>query len=197
MRITFSVNVIDSLQQQGSSRFWAASRDYPCGRRVSVLIQTTNSLQNCDLVLQAVEESLDRFERDLGIVSSEIENLQKRSLTISQRLERRDSVEQLLAPSVDELSIPPATVLTLSEGPIDSEWKSALMVLRKRLSTLHQVGTDLESRPAESDLRPLLEDLKNIVSFHICDQKISYNTTVDYRARTRLLCDTNQSLAIS
>ena len=163
--------MIDGLQQQGGSRFWAASRDDPCGHRIFLLGQTTNSLQNCDLVLQAVESSLDKFERDLGIVSSEIENLQKRSLTISERLERRDSLEQLLAPSVDELSIPPATVLTLSEGPIDSEWKSALMVLRKRLSSLHQKGLDLESRPAESDLRPLLEDLKNIVSFHICDQE--------------------------
>ena len=125
-------------------------------------------MKKCDRVLQAVEVSLSKFEGDLGTVSLEIENLQKRSLMINGRLERRKSVEHMIGPSADELSIPPATVVTLSEGPNDQEWSAGLLLLTKRLRAMSQTNSELESRPADSDLRPLLENLQNIVSINVC-----------------------------
>ena len=97
------------------------------------------------------------------MVSSEIENLQKRSFMINNKLEHRRVVEQTLGPAVEELSVPPVVVVKLSEGSIDQDWIVALAALERRLDIVDRPSQVNTAKIAESDLKPLINDLKYIV----------------------------------
>lgn len=118
----------------------------------------------CDDVLESVEISLTNFQKDLGAVSAEIETLQSRSTALSTKLENRKTVERLLGPAVEEIAIAPAMVKRIADGPIDQAWVKALEDLERRLSNLDSRTKALDSIVAISDLRPLLEDLTNLVT---------------------------------
>ncbi len=117
----------------------------------------------CDDVLQSVELSLTNFQKDLGAVSAEIETLQSRSTVLNTKLENRKTVEKLLGPAVEEISIAPAVVKKISEGPIDHHWVKALEDLERRSRTIDNKIKGPDGILAASDLQPLLEDLTNLV----------------------------------
>ena len=119
--------------------------------------------QACDDVLNSVETSLTSFQKDLGTVSAEIETLQSRSTTLNTRLENRRIVEKLLGPAVEEISIAPAVVKTISEGPIDHEWVKALTVLERMTKAIDGKLKSPEPVLAVTDIKPLLDNLTNKV----------------------------------
>lgn len=111
-----------------------------------------------------METSLTSFQDDLGTVSAEIESLQNRSIALNTKLENRKVVEKLLGPALEEISISPAVVRKLSEGSIDHDWAAALNILEKRSRAIDQRLNGPEKVLAVSDLKPLLDDLTNLVS---------------------------------
>ncbi|KAL9003580.1 MAG: hypothetical protein Q9188_003561 [Gyalolechia gomerana] len=118
------------------------------------------SLRNaCDDVLRSVQTSLTSFQQDLGAVSAEIETLQSRSTAMNTRLENRKVVEKLLGPAVEDVSIPPAVVTTIAEGPVDAVWVQALEELEKRSRKFHAKLNDSDHTKAALDVKPLLDDL--------------------------------------
>ena len=117
----------------------------------------------CDDVLKSVEVSLTSFQRDLGAVSAEIDHLQSRSAALNTKLENRKVVERLLGPAVEEISIGPAVVRNLSEGPIDLTWTKALEELEKRYKVVEEKMKEPNAILAVSDVKPLLSDLLNKV----------------------------------
>ncbi|KAL8814035.1 MAG: hypothetical protein Q9223_006712 [Gallowayella weberi] len=130
------------------------------------------SILACDDVLKSVQNSLTSFQKDLGAVSAEIETLQSRSTAMNTRLENRKVVENLLGPAIEEVTISPEVVSTISEGPIDSSWVGALEELDKRSMTKH--GKSANSKIlATSDIRPLLDDLTNKAIERIRDYFVS------------------------
>lgn len=120
-------------------------------------------IKACDEVLQSVEISLTNFQKDLGVVSAEIETLQSRSTALNTKLDNRKSVEKLLGPAVEEMSIAPTVVKKISEGPIDYTWVKALEDLEMRLKLIDNKIKGSDGILAASDLRPLLEDLTSLV----------------------------------
>jgi vacuolar protein sorting-associated protein 52 len=116
-------------------------------------------------VLKSVEISLAGFQRDLGVVSTEIETLQTRSTALNTRLENRKVVEALLGPAVEEISIAPAVVKSISDGQIDDNWLKALTELQKRIKIIEGKSNASESIKAVSDIKPLLEGLTTKVNF--------------------------------
>jgi len=120
-------------------------------------------IKACDNVLQSVEVSLTNFQKDLGAVSAEIETLQSRSTALNTKLENRKTVEKLLGPAVEEISIAPAVVKRISEGPIDNTWVKALEDLEMRSRIIDHKIKGPDRILAASDLRPLLEDLTGLV----------------------------------
>jgi len=112
-----------------------------------------------------VEVSLTGFQKDLGVVSAEIETLQSRSTALNTRLENRKVVEKLLGPAVEEVSIAPAVVKTISEGSIDSDWIKALDELEKRSKVIDEKTRGPVKILAVTDIKPLLLDLTN----KVCD----------------------------
>lgn len=117
------------------------------------------SILVCDEVLKSVETYLTNFKSDLEAVSVEIESLQSRSTDLNTRLENRKVVEKLLGPAVEDISISPAVVRKIVEGPVDEGFISALAVLQKHSNT---INTKLKEKPelkAAQDSKPLLDDL--------------------------------------
>ena len=106
---------------------------------------------------------MTNFQKDLGAVSAEIETLQARSTALNTKLENRKVVEKLLGPAVEEISIAPAVVKRIAEGPIDHTWVKALEDLEKRSKAIERKLKGPDKVLAASDVKPLLEDLTNLV----------------------------------
>ncbi|MCJ1483896.1 hypothetical protein MMC06_004064 [Schaereria dolodes] len=118
-----------------------------------------SSILACDDVLKSVELSLTSFQKDLGLVSAEIETLQNRSMALNTKLENRKVVDKLLGPAVEEISISPVTVGTISEGQIDENWLKALSELEKRSKVVENKIRGSATIRAAKDIKPLLDDL--------------------------------------
>ncbi|KAI9789190.1 MAG: hypothetical protein M1816_006324 [Peltula sp. TS41687] len=119
------------------------------------------SINACDDVLKSVEQYLANFQADLGVVSAEIEHLQSRSMKINTRLDNRVAVEKLLGPAVEELSISPAIVKKIYEGPVDSQWALALAKVEEHFQSLEDTSRHANKAKAREDISPLLNDLVN------------------------------------
>lgn len=113
--------------------------------------------------MKSVETYLTNFQTELGLVSAEIESLQSRSLQLNAKLENRKKVEVLLGPAVERISVSPATVKLIADGPIDENWIRALNEVESRASSIDAKASDTEEIKATEDVKPLLEDLKNKV----------------------------------
>ena len=124
----------------------------------------TNSDQACDEVLKSVETYLTNFQSDLGAVSAEIETLQSRSTALNTKLENRKVVEKLLGPAVEEISISPAAIRKIADGPMDESWVKALSELEKRKKAVDSKSKENSHIKAIEDVKPLLENLTNKVN---------------------------------
>ena len=114
--------------------------------------------------MKSVETYLTGFQSDLGAVSTEIESLQSRSSAMNSKLENRRVVEKLLGPAVEDLSLSPAIVRKIADGPVDDGWIRALAELEKRSKIVQARAKEPKKVKAIDDLSPLLESLTNRVS---------------------------------
>lgn len=119
------------------------------------------SIIACDEVLKSVETYLTNFQADLGAVSAEIESLQNRSIALTTKLENRKIVEKVLGPAVEDISISPAVVRKIAEGPVDDGFLRALSDLEKRSKTITSKSASQADLKALTDIKPLLVDLTN------------------------------------
>jgi vacuolar protein sorting-associated protein 52 len=132
----------------------------PLSQRKKDFEEFHTQISESDQVLKSVEVYLTNFKAELGQVSAEIESLQTRSVQLNARLENRRQVEKLLGPAVEEVSISPAIVKAIAEGPIDDSFARALNEVESRLTILEKKSSS-ENVKALEDVRPLLEDLKS------------------------------------
>jgi len=117
------------------------------------------SILACDQVLKSVEANLTNFQSDLEAVSAEIESLQNRSIALNTRLENRKVVEKLLGPAVEDISISPAIVRKIAEGPVDEGFVAALAEIEKRSKIINDKARNHPDLMAVQDVKPLLDDL--------------------------------------
>jgi hypothetical protein len=119
------------------------------------------SILACDEVLKSVETYLTNFQADLEAVSAEIESLQNRSIALNTKLENRKVVEKLLGPAVEDISISPAIVRKIAEGPVDDGFMRALTEIEKRSKIIDAKVKEQPNLGALSDIKPLLDNLTN------------------------------------
>lgn len=119
------------------------------------------SILACDEVLKSVETYLTNFQADLGAVSAEIESLQNRSIALNTKLENRRVVERILGPAVEDISISPAIVRKIAEGPVDEGFIRALAEVEKRSKVVSVKTKEQPDLKALEDIKPLLVDLTN------------------------------------
>lgn len=127
------------------------------------------SILACDEVLKSVETYLTNFQADLGAVSAEIESLQNRSIDLNTKLENRKVVEKLLGPAVEDISISPAVVRKIAEGPVDEGFVKALADVEKRAKIVNAKAKDQPDMKSLGDIKPLLDDLTNRATERIRD----------------------------
>ncbi|KAL3461457.1 Sac2 family-domain-containing protein [Aspergillus heterothallicus] len=132
-----------------------------------------SAITGCDDVSKSVELYLNDFQNELGAVSAEIETLQTRSVQLNAMLGNRRNVEQLLGPAVEEISISPAAVRMIAEGPIDDNWVKALNDIESRTTSIESKIASSSSTKAIDDVRPLLEDVKKKTVERIRDYLVS------------------------
>ena len=157
-------------------------------------------LKACDNVLKSVEVSLASFQKDLGLVSTEIETLQSRSTAMNTRLENRKVVEKLMGPALEEITVSPTTVRVISESPIDENWIKALSDLERRLDVISAKMRAANTIRAVTDIKPLLDNLSNKVRSQLLVHDIYETLTcilLGCGAYTRLPCRTDQSFTIT
>lgn len=119
------------------------------------------SILACDEVLKSVETYLTNFQADLGAVSAEIESLQNRSIALNTKLENRRVVEKLLGPAVEDVSISPAVIRKIAEGPVDESFVRALADVDKRSKTINAKTEENPNLKAVADVKPLIDNLTN------------------------------------
>lgn len=117
------------------------------------------SILACDEVLKSVETYLTNFQADLAAVSAEIESLQNRSHALNTKLENRKVVEKLLGPAVEDISISPAVVRKIAEGPVDEGFVRALAEIEKCSKSINAKTKDHPDMKAIQDVKPILDDL--------------------------------------
>ncbi|KAL2826786.1 Vps52-domain-containing protein [Aspergillus cavernicola] len=132
-----------------------------------------SAISGCDDVSRSVEMYLNDFQNELGTVSAEIETLQTRSVQLNAMLGNRRKVEQLLGPAVEEISVSPAAVRMIAEGPIDENWVKALTEIETRTASIEAKIASSSSSKAIDDVRPLLEDMKKKATERIRDYLVS------------------------
>ena len=64
-----------------------------------------NQIDDCDKILEAMENMLLGFQKELGSLSSEIESLQKQSISMSVQLCNRQAVRGELSLFVDDMIV--------------------------------------------------------------------------------------------
>lgn len=120
--------------------------------------------------MKSVESYLEKFQKDLGAVSAEIESLQSRSIQLSSQLENRKNVERLLGPTVEGISISPHTVRLISDGPINQDWLKALNEIESCSSNIEGNSLMSGNVRAVEDIKPLLSGLKDKV---MCREEVT------------------------
>ena len=92
-------------------------------------------------------------------MSAEIETLQSRSTFLNAQLENRRIVEKLLRPAIEEITIAPIVVRTISDGPVDSDWLVAIEELEKCFRVIETKRNESAKILAISDVKPIVENL--------------------------------------
>ncbi|KAK9461844.1 Sac2 family-domain-containing protein [Lipomyces oligophaga] len=109
------------------------------------------SIQKCDTVLSSVEDYLSMFEKDLGMLSAEIETLQNRSIFLNRRLENRREVESRLVILVDDIIVPPHVIKTILRGEINAKWITTIQILSSRLKRMALFRAEIHARQQQGD----------------------------------------------
>ncbi|CAH8869915.1 unnamed protein product [Trichobilharzia szidati] len=65
-----------------------------------------NQISACDSILERIEGILTSFHEDLGAISTEIQDLQSKSLVMNTRLQNRQAVRSNLSQFLSDMAIP-------------------------------------------------------------------------------------------
>ncbi|KAJ1295079.1 hypothetical protein BS78_01G196700 [Paspalum vaginatum] len=136
------------------------------------LVLLHDQIHDCDIILSQIKSFLSGFQVHIGSISSEIRNLQEKSLDISVKLKNRKLVETKLAGFVEEIIAPPGLVNILVNGEVNDGYARSLEILSKKLNFV-QVNPLINASKALEDIKQELERLRqkavSKVSNHIIE----------------------------
>ncbi|KAK9362077.1 Sac2 family-domain-containing protein [Lipomyces starkeyi] len=173
------------------------------------------SIQKCDSVLASVEDYLSHFQHDLGLISSEIETLQNRSIFLNRRLENRKELESRLSGLIEDLFIPPYVIHNIVEGEIGSQWISTIEILSTRLKRMELFKSEVQNINTSvaliNEIEPVLrmladkaverirdffvEKIKSLRAANVNAQVILYSVFLKFRQLYAFLAYVNRQLA--
>ncbi|KAG0006435.1 Histone acetyltransferase kat2b, partial [Entomortierella chlamydospora] len=112
-------------------------------------------IKSCDEILETMENLLSIFQTDLGNISTEIQTLQTKSVSMSIQLKNRMAVENHLNDLLEGILITPQLIRKIYDGEVDETWLAALAELNSKMynakarqgrhiRALKEVGPELE-----------------------------------------------------
>nr|CAH8870348.1 unnamed protein product [Trichobilharzia regenti] len=118
-----------------------------------------NQISACDSILERIEGILTSFHEDLGAISTEIQDLQSKSLIMNTRLQNRQAVRSNLSQFLSDMAIPEELIRHILLTPVtEQEFLENLHELNHKMNfALEQSTVDYKSF---SDVSVLLKKLK-------------------------------------
>lgn len=112
-------------------------------------------IKSCDEILETMENLLSIFQTDLGNISTEIQTLQTKSVSMSIQLKNRMAVENHLNDLLEGILVTPQLIRKIYDGEVDDNWLAALSELNSKMyhakarqgrhiRALKEVGPELE-----------------------------------------------------
>ncbi|CAL8077798.1 unnamed protein product [Calicophoron daubneyi] len=116
-------------------------------------------IKTCDTILERMEAILSNFHDDLGTISSEIQDLQKKSTVMNKRLQNRQAVRGELSQFLSDMAIPEQLIRHILLTPVtDQDFLEHLHELDHKINfSLEQSMVDYRSF---DDVSILLKKLK-------------------------------------
>ncbi|KAF9377637.1 Histone acetyltransferase kat2b, partial [Mortierella sp. AD011] len=90
-------------------------------------------IKSCDEILETMENLLSIFQTDLGNISTEIQTLQTKSVSMSIQLKNRMAVENNLNDLLEGILITPQLIRKIYDGEVDETWLAALAELNSKM----------------------------------------------------------------
>lgn len=98
------------------------------------LLQLSVNMQTCDTILQSLEEVLNEYGTSLSAASSEIANLQRKSVEMMHTMERKKKLQLELGSFVEQIVLLPDVIHDIMQAPVNSDvFARALEVLDGKL----------------------------------------------------------------
>lgn len=118
-----------------------------------------NQIISCDAILERIENILTNFHEDLGAISTEIQDLQSKSLQMNTRLQNRQVVRSNLSQFLSDTAIPEELIRHIIYTPVtEQEFLENLHELNHKMNfSLEQSMVDYKSF---NDVSVLLKKLR-------------------------------------
>ncbi|XP_015114891.1 vacuolar protein sorting-associated protein 52 homolog [Diachasma alloeum] len=118
-----------------------------------------NQIAACDNILEKMESMLIGFQTDLGSISTEILNLQRRSIAMSQQLSNRQSIRGPLSQFIEDMTVSESLIMGIMECPVtDKDFSTHLQTLNHKINFIKEQS--FKEAKSTLDVRDIVEKLK-------------------------------------
>ncbi|XP_036328736.1 vacuolar protein sorting-associated protein 52 homolog isoform X2 [Rhagoletis pomonella] len=118
-----------------------------------------NQIGECDDVLERMENMLMNFQSVLSNISTEITQLQKKSVAMSVQLTNRQSVKAQLSQFIEDMAVSEEMIAIIMETPVtEKDFGTQLNVLNHKLSLVKELS--FKESKATGDVSEVLHKLR-------------------------------------
>lgn len=123
------------------------------------IVNLHNKINDCDAILERMENMLLHFKSDLGNISSEIISLQKKSVEMSQCLNNRQAIRGHLSQFIEDISVSDERIRIILDVDVTNEnFVKELSVLSQKISFVREQSS--KGIKACEDVKDVLDMLK-------------------------------------
>ncbi|KAF9355376.1 Vacuolar protein sorting-associated protein 52 [Mortierella sp. NVP85] len=167
-------------------------------------------IKSCDEILETMENLLSIFQTDLGNISTEIQTLQTKSVTMSIQLKNRMAVENYLNELLEGILVTPQLIRKIYDGEIDETWLGALAELNSKMHhakarqgrhirALKEVGPELERlriKTVEKIREFLLSKIKSFRTPNTNVQIMQHSVLLKYKELNQFVMERYSEVAL-
>lgn len=123
------------------------------------IVNLHSQIGECDDVLERMENMLMNFQGVLSNISSEITELQKKSVAMSVQLANRQSVKAQLSQFIDDMVVSDEMIKIIMETPaIEKEFNTQLNILNHKLALMKELS--FKDSKSTADVADVLQKLR-------------------------------------
>ncbi|GMH45399.1 hypothetical protein BSKO_13356 [Bryopsis sp. KO-2023] len=123
------------------------------------LVALHDQIQECDGILETMEQLLGKFQTDLGTVSEEIKQLQTQSQTMSVKLKNRRAAEDQLGAFMSKMSVSTSLIDGVLDAEVNEDYIEYLLMLHQHVNFVRK-DEMAKTSAAYQDVEPVVEKLR-------------------------------------